>query len=857
MSNALPDLSSRQSRWPLVALVVVSTAALWCLDTHQPPPWPEAATPWFAQLRALAAPAWIVDRANAFTITPDLPLASAAIVIALGALVLAATRAIGVPPLLALATALGIMTTRSVWSTVTSGADALWMAAIAGVVLAAARDRHRSLPALSLMALIVVAPWLVWLALPVAFVLSRSGRARLAVPAAVVTGAACLLALTTWRALGAIACADDGLWRHAVLDVALPGISAQASSWIALRQAVAVGVGDVHLFGVALAVFGGIVAEPAQRRLRQATLAWVGASMLAVAAGLLPPALAAAAQLPWWAPWSAVGALAVVARVPARQQRLAMAFMVVASAGLPLLRHATVVPGPWVSGEPALLRATAPTWRGMWLASEESTATRRWRAAGIDTVPADAFTLTACLKDGRRIAAIGPALRHVEQHGFLLQERPVRAPLAALLGDVRRDQLVALGLSGPSLSYLGSAGLTALARLGLDRGSIHVGTSLAALTRTDVGGLVEVARDGTEIELRTGDSVAGRQLVDSLTVHAHNDRSGIDSPPRQVASGTVAAIAVFDRAQEILLRAAGDKAPGLPFSLVTLNGWQHATVSGPADCASGSAPWLDLHAAARIGVPLAAASPRRPLVAYVASAQRPRPAVSGLPIHPVWHEWDIEVFDPGAPAQAAAVAARAREDGLDAVAQQPSAWWARIAVRPRDPWHLTTATLVAGTPGDWWVQPAGSQRAWDRSVCRLAASGERLLFGQYGAVDDDSPREVNVWAAGGWHAPERIHNTVHQWSAQPAATVGFHLGAPADLVLAMDASPGSGPLTVAVNGTVLVADWQVAGRVEIPAARLRTGENILTLSVADVVRTERDPRPLGVLVRQLRLLRAQ
>ena len=130
-----------------MALVVVSTAALWCLDTHQPPPWPEAATPWFAQLRALAAPAWIVDRANAFTITPDLPLASAAIVIALGALVLAATRAIGVPPLLALATALGIMTTRSVWSTVTSGADALWIAAIAGVVLVAARDRHRSLPA--------------------------------------------------------------------------------------------------------------------------------------------------------------------------------------------------------------------------------------------------------------------------------------------------------------------------------------------------------------------------------------------------------------------------------------------------------------------------------------------------------------------------------------------------------------------------------------------------------------------------------------------------------------------------------------------------------------------------------------
>jgi hypothetical protein len=98
---------------------------------------------------------------------------------------------------------------------------------------------------------------------------------------------------------------------------------------------------------------------------------------------------------------------------------------------------------------------------------------------------------------------------------------------------------------------------------------------------------------------------------------------------------------------------------------------------------------------------------------------------------------------------------------------------------------------------------------------------------------------------------------VQQWSALPAATVGFHLGTPVDLVLAMDASPGSGPLSVAVNGAVLVQDWQVAGRVEIPAARLRTGENILTLSVPDVVRTDRDPRPLGVLVRQLRLLRVR
>ncbi|HTU99505.1 MAG TPA: hypothetical protein VMF13_03140, partial [Luteitalea sp.] len=837
------------------ALLFASAAGVWALDTHQPPPWPDALMPWAAFVQATTPMAGLVDRVNRIAITPDLPLASAALLVVAGLSMLALLRAVAVPTQLALATAAGFIACRSIWSTATTGADALPTLAVLGVVLASIRPRHPLWMWASVALLIVVAPWLAWPAV-VALMVARSGRTRTVAGVVVPVAALLWMALLSAWAMQGLPGRETSSWSHALWQVLLPGASASASSWVALRQAWTVIVGDVHLFGLALAVLGACVAAPELHRMRRTTVGWVAGVAITVAVGAVSPSMGAASLLPWWGAWAAIGSLALVARVAAHQRRVAMVFVVAAAITLPLLRHATVVPGPWVAGHPAIARAAASTFGGGWLAGDDPIALRRWRTAGFATMPSDGSAMTSALASGARVAGVGASLRLIEALGFERHEEALRAPLAAVIHDVRPDQLVALGLSGPSLPYLGPAGTGALSRLGVARNAVISTASMALAVRSDVGGRVQSARDGTEIALRTGSLLGERQLVDDLHVLAHADRAEIDGAIGPIVTGATAAIAVFDRTQEIVLRSAAERAPGLPFPLGTMPAWQHALVTGTPGCVGGREDWLALRGASRIGVPVVAASPRAPLVAYVASQQRPFPAVIGLPHHPVWVEWDIRSFDPGKPDDVAALAALTSADGMPGAGSRPDAWWTRLEVRPRDPWHAPLATLVAGTDGDWWVRPSGARGAASRRICRQVASGERLLLGQYGAVDDDSAHELDVWAASGWHAPERSRTVVHQWSAQPTASVGFRVVAPRDLTLALDASPARGPLAIAINGTLIAADWQGAGRLAIPAALVRTGQNMLTLSVPEVMRPARDPRTLGVDVRQFRLLRA-
>ena len=141
----------------------------------------------------------------------------------------------------------------------------------------------------------------------------------------------------------------------------------------------------------------------------------------------------------------------------------------------------------------------------------------------------------------------------------------------------------------------------------------------------------------------------------------------------------------------------------------------------------------------------------------------------------------------------------------------------------------------------------------------MDTAGERLFRGHHVTADDDSPSEIAVWSVDGWHAAERLQGQVHQWTAQPRAVVGFRVARPHALVLAMDAMPAAtaaGPqrLAVRVNGHVVVEDWQGARRVELAAHLLQAGENTLALEVPEAVRIPSDPRALGVLVRQLRII---
>jgi hypothetical protein len=123
-SPALTPL--RMPRWPFPILLTLIVVGSWALDTRQPMPWPEAATPWFTQVRALAPATWGMDRVNAqAALTPDVPLGSLLVLLAVAACTLATLLAIGVRAPLALAVALGLAATRSLWSTVSPGQDAL------------------------------------------------------------------------------------------------------------------------------------------------------------------------------------------------------------------------------------------------------------------------------------------------------------------------------------------------------------------------------------------------------------------------------------------------------------------------------------------------------------------------------------------------------------------------------------------------------------------------------------------------------------------------------------------------------------------------------------------------------------
>jgi hypothetical protein len=507
---------------------------------------------------------------------------------------------------------------------------------------------------------------------------------------------------------------------------------------------------------------------------------------------------------------------------------------------------------------PRITSAAAATLRGTSIVSDDPTSLRRWRSTGGSAIPADSPTLEACLARGHSLSAVGPAMQHVEHLAFTLHERPLVVPMASVLTDLRRDQLVAVALSDAALPYLGPVGMASFGRLGVDRGRIAVTTSLAALVRTDIGGQVQVDRHSASVDAQIGAEIGGRQLVTPISVAASGDGVAIGTPPFALVSGKAAALAVFDRTEEVVLRSAAGVSPGLPVSLGTMPAWSHATIApGPA-CVGGSQPWLQVTGAARVSASMAGASPGRPLVAYVATAERPRPRVSGLPLQPASNETMIEIADPSDVAARGRLAEQARLDGVDLAARRPGMFWTRVVVGPRDPWHEPRATLAAGTVGDWWIAPPGARGASTRSACRLTASGDRLLLGQYGAVDDDSTREIEVWAFPGWHVPERVaRGVVQQWSAQAEASVGFWLAHPVDLVLALDAAPGRGTLRLSVNGAELHHGWSGAGRLDIPAGLLRTGENVLTLSVPDVVRPPRDPRSLGVLVRQLRLITAR
>ena len=864
MSSLSPSSHHTSSvHWPYIILVAIVGAGLWLLDTHQPAPWPDAASPWSGQVRALGPAASLVDRLNTIAVTPDLRAGSALVLLMLAVSTLATLLVLDVSAWLALAVACGLIATRSAWSTISSGDDALPMALVSLVVLTVARTSPR-LAAPVAAAVAALAPAAAWLAIPLALLLRADVRRRAVVALIGLFVATAVHVAGAWQAWRATSCLPPSAWTSALTDVLRPGLSADASAWIALRQAIAILTGDVHLFGLAVAAFGVAATCREHALLRRATAGAVIAAVVMVLAGVLSPATAAALFLPWWAPWFALGLAAMIARQPGRQRQVALAFALLAASATPLLRHATVVAEPWVAGSPSMAHALARTWDASTIVSSDAVTTRRLRMAGLPTVPLDRAAISRCLASGKAVTVTGPSIARVEQWGFDVADEPLRVNLGAVLDDVRRDQLVALGITPSSLAWAGPHGLTALGRVSVRRDALPTTTALGVIARTTRGGRVESGRDGVDVTARTGDVIGGRQMLAPLTVRASGSSAEIGSGQTSLAVGAHAALVVFDRTQEAVLQSVGEAAPGLPISLASHPFWRRAAISGQAHCASASEKWTALPwPAARISVPLAGTSSRAPTVLYFTTDDRPRPVVEGLTRGSRAPEWDIATFDRQEPAALARLRVARQQDGVADTSIAGQRWVVRMNLHSLGASHPDRTSIVAGAgEASWLVRLAGHPRhSWTSDVCRMSSPGERLLLGHYGAVDDDSVREITVWMGTGWHAAERLHGNVHQWSAATSATATFRVAGPRPLVLALDASsasPATGPqrLTIRVNGTPLVEDWQGAGRIAVPAALVRSGDNEIALDVLQTVQPPNDPRTLGVLVRQLRLIEA-
>ncbi len=864
-SSPPPPGVIRLARWPFLVLPAALLVALWLLDGHQPAAWSEAASAWFSYLRASWPTTWATDRLNAAAGQAlGVPLASAALLLTTVTCSLATMLAIGVPPGLSVAVALGVAATRSLWSTVAPGQDAMPVALVAAAVFTLAWPAYpRRAGWTAAGAAVLLSPFAVWLMLPALATRawSRGGRPLAAVA---LLSLACLAQLYGLHAAWTLVpCLATGDWRSAIDEVLRPGLSADASAWVAVRQATVVLVGDVHLFGMAVAAVGLAHPTAGSRALRWPTLLALGMACVAVATGILPPALAAALLLPWWAPWFAVGLVALVDLTPAPSRRLALAFALVMAALLPPLRHATVSPGPWRNGMPATADAVASAWRRGAVAIDDAAQARRLHLAGATTVPADSRTLATCIGAGGRVFALGSTIRRVQGLGYAVADRPLRAPLASVLDDLRHDELVALAIAPGGRAWLGAAGLAGLARVGVTRDTAAT-MAIAALARTGAGGDVRAARDGTAAAWRQGDVVAGHLLLAPVSVSAHPDAVIVDSAPARLATGRVAALAVFDRAQHVVLRGVADAAPGLPIPLTRQGEWSNVVVTGVAECVdAGSDAWTALPATlSRLALPVTGASPRRPAIALIGAEQRPQVTIDGMAIDPMWDASPVTVYDRQSPVDLRRLQDMQQRDAVPVARSLASRWVARVELRPRGVWSPPRALVSPGvTPAGWLVRLSHSgTRADNVQVCGVLA-GERVLAGQDAPVDDETVREIVVTTRDGWHQPERVRGAVHQWSAQPTATLAFHLETPRPLVLAMDASGATAPtgrqaLTVRVNGHLLTADWPGDARLAVPVGAVRAGGNTLELRVDRIVRPAGELRSLGVLLRRLRLIQS-
>ena len=834
---------------------------MWALAGRQPPAWPDAATAWHAEVLAQLPGVRALDHLDALLpLTADLSVGSVIVLVLLGVTTLATTLALDVPPVLGISAAVALMATRSAWSTVTPGHDALPLLVVsAGILtLALGRGYHVRVAGL-LCALSLAAPTAAWHVLPSLAGLPASRRARLLIACACVGLATIATMLTLRAAWGDVSCSATSRWWGRLADVLNPSLFADISPWRALRQTAAVLVGDVHLFGLVVAVVGLVAGAACAPRFAHSSVLALGGTVAVVWTGLVPPAHAAGLLLPWWAACFALGLTTLVRASPARWHAMTLVFVVAASTCSPVLRHVMVLPEPWLRTMPETTRAVTASWKGGLVVAPDAASVRRLRRAAVATLPVDLVAIRACVAAGRRVYALGASIGQLEALGFHVEDVPLMAPMGAVLRDVRAGSLVALAATPGALVWAGPQGMSALLRLGVHAASMPVTAALGVVARTGEGhSRLAAARDGVQVSLEPGVEVGGRQVRSPLSVHAKDGEAGIDRGSRPLVTSATAAIAVFDALADVAFLATAEARPGLPMALATHLPWRHALVSGEPSCVEANQDWNGITRASRISVPLETASPTRPVIVYLATSERPAVEVSGFDGHTSAALLQ-DTFDRTADAPRLRDQVQADRVALGALG--PGRFVVRLQLGRPDTWAAARASISSGTSATTWLVRVPTQRRTTAPsvICRFAAGGLRVLRGQSNVVDDASAREVTVWTRDGWHPAEKVQGAVFQWTGHSVATASFHADASHALVMALDATgadPGSGPqpVTIRVNGVVLHSSWRGAGRLDIPVALLRPGDNELTLEVQSVVRPPRDSRGLGVVVRALRVI---
>lgn len=560
---------------------MVAAAVHWLLAAHAPAAPPDVVAPAAVPVLVNSPVTTAVDALNAVAVIRDIALASWLVLAALAGVTTTWARRLGVAPWLAAALGVGITFLPGAWSAQAPGRDALVLLALAVLACAISTpgtstiDRYRGV-ALAALALLLVGhqPMAVWLLLPVAFACPRPhwhARALWAVVALVVAAVVTLLYVRV--SMHGAACAADGSGLATWLrDAARPGAFSGLGAAGRLVQTGSSIASEIHVFGLAAAVWAVWLVGDEHPVLRRMTFASLIAVAVAAALGTVTPRTLVAAATVAWLPWFALACHRLAALGHSGSRLVTQLLVAWLAVGLPLARHAVFVPDPLANGAPGLWAAAYAGMDGTMVAAATDADARLARRAGRSLLPAEPGAVGRCLSGAQPVAAVGAAIDTLRDNGTTVDDVPMTVPLSTLTRDLRPGAVVALALTAEGTRWMRPDDLRRVAELGADadamrrRGAQAVVTAIPASHARDGR---PAASPGVASASRL-DAVGNRRLWHPVSVEVEPGTVRIMAgapAPQPIVLGDTAALAVFDRTERPVIRASATAMPGLPMPL--------------------------------------------------------------------------------------------------------------------------------------------------------------------------------------------------------------------------------------------------------------------------------------------------